>query len=86
MTRPVSEHDQPHIRLLLETGGRTNIRLRAGRAQGTEPFYQLARSAHGYHRLFHPEHPPRTDQVLGDSDNLLSVDRQASFIMNFLPQ
>jgi hypothetical protein len=41
MTRPVSEHDQPHIRLPLETAVPTS-RLRRAGAQGTKPFYQSA--------------------------------------------
>ena len=41
MTRPVSEHDQPHIRLPLETAVPTS-RLRRAGAQGMKPFYQSA--------------------------------------------
>ena len=41
MTRPVSEHDQPHIRLPPETAVPTS-RLRRAGAQGTKPFYQSA--------------------------------------------
>src|ERR1700688_2428286 len=41
MTRPVSEHDQPHIRSPLETAVPTS-RLRRAGAQGTKPFYQSA--------------------------------------------
>src|SRR5271166_975730 len=41
MTRPVSEHDQPHIRSPLETAAPTS-RLRRAGAQGTKPFYQSA--------------------------------------------
>src|SRR5580704_6771483 len=41
MTRPVSEHDQPHIRSPLETAVPTS-RLRRAGAQGMKPFYQSA--------------------------------------------
>src|SRR5271167_791747 len=41
MTRPVSEHDQPHIRSPLEKAVPTS-RLRRAGAQGTKPFYQSA--------------------------------------------
>src|ERR1700722_1994777 len=41
MTRPVSEHDQPHIRLPLETVVPSS-RLRRAGAQGVKPFYQSA--------------------------------------------
>jgi transposase len=41
MTRPVSEHDQPHIRSPLEAAAPTS-RLRRAGAQGTKPFYQSA--------------------------------------------
>ena len=41
MTRPVSEHDQPHIRSPLETAVPTS-RLRRAGAQGMNPFYQSA--------------------------------------------
>src|SRR5258707_14905580 len=44
MTRPVSEHDQPHIQLPLETAVPTS-RLRRAGAQGGKPFYQSASPA-----------------------------------------
>ena len=46
---------------------------------GNETILSIGMSGHGYHRFVHPD-PPRTDQVLGGFDNLLSVYRQASFI------
>ncbi|MGA9846568.1 MAG: lysylphosphatidylglycerol synthase domain-containing protein [Roseiarcus sp.] len=63
MTRPVSEHDQPHIRSPLEAAAPTS-RLRRAGAQGTKPFYQSA-----YWAMVAIGSSPgsaRTDQVLED--------------------
>ena len=56
MTRPVSEHDQPHIRLPLETAVPTS-RLRRAGAQGTKPFYQSACRAMVTIGFVHPDPP-----------------------------
>ena len=63
MTRPVSEHDQPHIRSPLEAAAPTS-RLRRAGAQGTKPFYQSA-----YWAMVTIGSSPgsaRTDKVLED--------------------
>jgi hypothetical protein len=71
MTRPVSEHDQPHIRSPLMTAAPTS-RLRRARAQEDEN--------HSRKRRFRPwlasVRPPgsaRTDQVLEDDGIRLGV-------------
>src|SRR5580658_3316602 len=56
MTRPVSEHDQPHIRSPLETAVPTS-RLRRAGAQGTKPFYQSACRAMVTIGFAHPDLP-----------------------------
>ena len=56
MTRPVSEHDQPHIRSPLETAVPTS-RLRRAGAQGTKPFYQSACRAMVTIGFVHPDPP-----------------------------
>jgi hypothetical protein len=47
MTRPVSEHDQPHIRSPLE-GGCTNIPLTAAGAQANEAILVIGFQAKRY--------------------------------------
>ena len=56
MTRPVSEHDQPHIRSPLETAAPTS-RLRRAGAQGSETILSIGISGHGFHRFVHPDPP-----------------------------
>ena len=56
MTRPVSEHDQPHIRSPLKTAVPTS-RLRRAGAQGSETILSIGISGHGYHRFVHPDPP-----------------------------
>ncbi len=54
LTRPVSEHDQPHIRSPLETAAPTSRLLRAG-AQANETILPIGISGHGLPRFVHPD-------------------------------
>jgi len=56
MTRPVSEHDQPHIRSPLE-GGCTNIPLTAAGAQANEAILVIGDSSQTLPRFVHPDPP-----------------------------
>ena len=56
LTRPVSEHDQPHIRSPLETAAPTSRLLRAG-AQANETILPIGISGHGLPRFVHPDPP-----------------------------
>jgi hypothetical protein len=56
LTRPVSEHDQPHIRSPLETAAPTSRLLRAG-AQANETILPIGISGHGLPRFVHPDLP-----------------------------
>ena len=56
LTRPVSEHDQPHIRSPLETAAPTSRLLRAG-AQANETILPIGISVHGLPRFVHPDPP-----------------------------
>ncbi len=56
MTRPVSEHDQPHIRSPFETAAPTS-RLRRAGAQGDETILIFGIQAMGINRFVHPDPP-----------------------------
>jgi len=56
MTRPVSEHDQPHIRSPFETAAPTSRFRRAG-AQEDETILLLGTSGHGRYRFVPPDPP-----------------------------
>ena len=56
LTRPVSEHDQPHIRSPLETAAPTS-RLRRAGAQANETILPIGISVHGLPRFVHPDPP-----------------------------
>jgi len=56
LTRPVSEHDQPHIRSPLKTAAPTSRLLRAG-AQANETILPIGVSGHGLPRFVHPDPP-----------------------------
>jgi hypothetical protein len=64
MTRPVSEHDQPHIRSPFETAAPTS-RLRRAGAQEDETILIFGVSSHGDCSV-RPPGSARTDQVLED--------------------
>jgi len=55
MTRPVSEHDQPHIRLPFD--GCTKIPLAAHRAQEDETILENGVLGHGLLRFVHLDPP-----------------------------
>ena len=77
MTRPVSEHDQPHIRSPRD-GGCTNIPLAAGRAQEDETILENGFSGHAKVRFVHLD-PPGLIRSWKITDSV-SVYRQAAFI------
>ena len=56
LTRPVSEHDQPHIRSPLETAAPTS-RLRRAGAQANETILPIGISGHRLPRFVHPDPP-----------------------------
>ena len=56
MTRPVSEHDQPHIRSPFETAAPTS-RLRRAGAQRDETILFFGISGHDLPRFVHPDPP-----------------------------
>jgi hypothetical protein len=56
LTRPVSGHDQPHIRSPLETAAPTS-RLRRAGAQANETILPIGISVHGLPRFVHPDPP-----------------------------
>ena len=56
LTRPVSEHDQPHIRSPLKTAAPTS-RLRRAGAQANETILPIGISVHGLPRFVHPDPP-----------------------------
>jgi hypothetical protein len=59
MTRPVFEHDQPHIRSPFETAAPTS-RLRRARAQRDETILFFGISGHDLLRFVHPDPPELT--------------------------
>jgi hypothetical protein len=77
LTRPVSEHDQPHIRSPLETAAPTS-RLRRAGAQANETILPIGISVHGLPRFVHPD-PPELIRSWRFA-NLFSAYRQATFI------
>ena len=77
MTRPVSEHDQPHIRSPLETAAPTS-RLRRAGAQGAKPFYQSAYRAMA--PIGSSTRIRQNSSGPGRFEYLLSVCGQAAFI------
>ena len=77
LTRPVSEHDQPHIRSPLKTAAPTSHLLRAG-AQANETILPIGVSGHGLPRFVHRIRQNRSGP--GRFANLFSACRQATFI------
>lgn len=56
MTRPVSEHDQPHIRSPFATAA-PKFRLRRTGAQEDETILEGGLSGHGYDRFVYLDQP-----------------------------